>query len=172
MPYIPLTNGFSKSERFQWASQTIDYLTNNRQTQYLARLKFEDGSPVFNDHEITVVDNIKKSVQKTLVIWHLSLAASLILGLLAWAGDWLPKFRHGIKRGGWLTIGSAIILGIAVILFNGIDPTANLQNTDTILRLFPIRFWQDSFLFMTISIIGIGSLLIISLAKIENNPQD
>ena len=102
------------------------------------------------------------------MIWHLSLAAAFILGLLAWAGDWLPKFRHGIKLGGWLTIGSAIILGIAFIIFNDINPNTYFQNTDTILRLFPIRIWQDSFLFMAISMIGSGSLLVIRLAKTEN----
>ena len=173
MPHIPADQyGFSKSERFQWASQTIGYLTNDRQIQYLARLKFENGSPVFNDHEITVVNNIKKSVRNTLMIWHLSLAASFILGLLAWAGDWLPTFRHGMKRGGWLTIGLVIILGIAVIILNSINPKIYFQNTDTILRLFPIRIWQDSFVFMAISMIGSGFLLAISLAKIENNSQD
>ncbi len=173
MPHIPAdSHGFSKSERFQWASQTIDYLTNDRQIHYLARLKFGNGTPVFNRHEITVVDNIKKSVQETFTIWHLSLAASFILGMLAWAGDWLPKFRRAIQHGGWLTIGLTIILGIAVILFNGNNPNTNLQNTDTLLRLFPIRIWQDSFLFMAISMIGIGFLLAISLAKIADMSQD
>ena len=170
MPHIPADQyGFSKSERFEWASQTMDYLTNNRQIQYLARLKFEDGLSVFNEHEISVVDNIKKAVQKTLVIWHLSLAASFILGLLAWAGDWLPQFRHGFKRGGWLTIGLAIILGGTVIIFN---PNTNLQNADTFMRLFPVRMWQDAFLFMAIIMIGMGFLLAIGLAEIKNNPQD
>lgn len=173
MPHIPTDPyGFSKSERFQWASQTIEYLTNNKQTQYLAKLKFENGLPVYNDHEISGLNNIKISVQKTLVIWYLSLAASFILGLLAWAGDWLPKFRHGIKRGGWLTIGLAVIPGIAFIIFKGINPDIYFQSSDTILRLFPIRIWQDSFLFMAISMIGSGFLLAISLAKIENTHQD
>jgi hypothetical protein len=173
MPRIPADPyGFSKSERFQWASQTMDYLTNDRQTQYLTRLKFENGSSVFNDHEVIILDKIKKSVQKTLVIWHLSLAGSFILGLLAWAEGWLSKFRHGAKRGGWLTIGLAIILGIAVIIFNSINPNTYFQNTNTLLRLFPIQFWQDSFLFLAVSMIVSGSLLVISLAKIKNNPQD
>ena len=36
---------FTKSDRFQWASETIVYLTNDRQTQYLAKQKFSNGSP-------------------------------------------------------------------------------------------------------------------------------
>jgi Gpi18-like mannosyltransferase len=163
---------FAKSDRFQLASQTIDYLTNDRQTQYLAKQNFSNGSPVFNENEITIVDNIKKSVQKTLVIWRLSLAISFILGLLAWAENWLPKFRQGIKRGGWLSIGFAIISGFVIVIFKNIVPGASIQSTNALLRLFPIRFWQDSVLFLVISLIGIGILLVISLAKIKNFPQD
>ena len=173
MPQIPAdTYGFTKSDRFQWASQTIDYLTNDRQTQYLARQKFTNGSPVFNEGEITIVENIKETVQKTLAIWRLSLAISFILGLFAWAGNWLPKFCQGIKRGGWLSIGFAIIFGSAVIIFNNIVPNASIQSTDTLLRLFPIRFWQNFVLFLVISMIGIGFLLVISLTQIKNDPQD
>ena len=166
------SSGFTKSDRFQWASQTIGYLTNDRQTQYLARQKFTNGSPVFNEGEITIVENIKETVQKTLAIWRLSLAISFILSLFAWAGNWLPKFRQGIKRGGWISIGFAIIFGFALIIFNGTVLNANIQNAHTLLSLFPIRFWQDSVLFLVISMIGIGFLLVISLAQIKNDPQD
>ncbi len=173
MPHNPIDSyGFAKSERFQWASQTIDYLTNDRQTQYLAKQIFSNGSPVFNADEITIIENIKKSVQKTLVIWRLSLAMTFILGLLAWAGNWLPKFREGIKRGGWISIGFAIVFGFVTLTFNNIISNASIRSNDTLLRLFPIRFWQDSFLFLVISMIGIGCLLVISLSKIKNNPQD
>jgi hypothetical protein len=118
------------------------------------------------------MDNLKRSVQKIYKYWHLSLAATFMLGLLAWVGDWLPKFRRGVRQGGWLTIGLTIILGITVIIFNMFDFSAYYQNTDTLLRLFPIRIWQDAFLLMAISMIGIGSLLAISLTKLKNNPQD
>jgi Gpi18-like mannosyltransferase len=173
MPHNPVDSyGFTKSDRFHWASQTIDYLTNDRQTQYLAKQNFTNGSPVFNSDEITIVENIKKTVQKTFAVWRLSLAISFILGLLAWAGNWLPKFRQGIKRGGWLSIGFAIIFGSATIIFNNAIPNASFRSTDTLLRLFPIRFWQDSILFLVTSMIGIGFLLIFSLSKIKNEPQD
>ena len=165
-------NGYSKSERFQGASQTMDYLTNDKKMQYLAKLEFEKGHPIFNDHEIFMVDNIKKSIQILLTIWQLSLAATFILGLFAWAGNLLPQFRYGVKRGGWLTIGLTIIIGVAVILFNGFNPSLYIQNTDTFMRLFPISLWRDFFLFMAISMIGSGFLLAISLAKIKNISQD
>jgi Gpi18-like mannosyltransferase len=171
MPHIA-TNSYSmsKSERFRWAYKTIGYLTNDKQTQYLERLEFDDGSAVFNNHEIAIIDNTKNSTQKIFKYWDISLAATFILGLLAWAGGWLPKFRQGVKRGGWITIGLTIVLGIVLIL-NPIDFGAYYQNADILLILFPIRFWQDLLLFTAIgSIIG-GSLLAISLARIESTHQ-
>jgi hypothetical protein len=172
MPHMPADlYGFSKSERFQWASETIDYLTNVKQTRYLSRLTFENETPVFKDHEIAILGSIKNSAQNILTIGRLALAFFFILILLAWAGNWLPKFRHGVKRGGWLTIGLAILLGI-VVTVSRINLNNYFQNTDTILRLFPLRFWQDAFLFMAISLIGSGLLLAISLPKAESNSQE
>jgi hypothetical protein len=169
MPYLPADqDGLGKSERFQSAAQTMDYLTNVRQSRYLAKLKFENGSPIFNEHEIIILDSAKKSTQKIMTVGRLALAFFFVLILLAWSGNWLPKFRHGLKRGGWLTVGVTILLGIAVII-NRINPNDYFQNADTVLRLFPIRFWQDSFLFLAISMIGSGLLLAINLPKAENN---
>ncbi len=76
----------------------MDYLTSDRQkAQYLNRLEFNNGSSVFNEREIAILDDAKKLAQKLFKYWHLSLAASFILGLLAWVGDWLPKFRGGAR---------------------------------------------------------------------------
>jgi Gpi18-like mannosyltransferase len=173
IPHTPTDQyGFSKSERFLWATRTIDYLTSNKDTKYLSRQIFENGSRAFHDHEIQIVDNIKNSAQVILAIWHSSLAVLFLLGLFAWAGDWLAKFRQGIKRGGWLTIGLAIILGVISVTLGYVDPDLYFQNTEILPRLFPIRMWQDALLFMAISTLGSGFLLAISLAKIENMPPD
>jgi hypothetical protein len=173
LPYMPADSyGFSKSERFQRASQTMEYLTNEKQIQFLTNQRFENGSPVYNELEAYKVDGIKNFIQQTVSIWNLALAATFILGMLAWAGDWLPYFRQGIKRGGWFTVGLTIIIGIAIAIFAGANPNTYFQNSDTFLRLFPTVFWRDSFLIMAIGMIGIGSLLAISLAKIENKSQD
>lgn len=149
----------------------MDYLTNDKQTHYLSRLEFENGSPVFKDYEIAILDSIKKSAQNALTVGRLLLSGFFILILLAWSGNWLSQFRHGIKRGGWLTMGLAVILNIAGML-NQINLNDYFQNADTILRLFPAQYWLNFILFMTASLIGSGFLLAISLAKIKNDPQD
>jgi Gpi18-like mannosyltransferase len=167
MPYIPAGQyGFDKSERFQWASQAMDYLSNDRQTQYLDRLEFRDGSPVFNQREISILDDAKKMVQKIFQYWYLSLAAALILGLLAWIGDWLPEFRNGARQGGWVTIGVAVILAVVSVITKNFNPAAYLQNTDTLQRLFPVNFWRDSFLFVLFCL-GAGGVLLTKIMTIS-----
>lgn len=173
MPNVPVDQyGFNKSERFQLASQTINYLINDKQTRYLTRLEFENGVPIFSNNEIALMDDIKKIVQQTLGIWRLSLAIMLILGTLAWAGNRTSKFLYGIKLGGRLTSILAIALGVAVIISGRPNTTNYFQSTGTVMRLFPIQFWSNFFLFMIISLIGSGLLLAISLTKIKNIPQD
>jgi Gpi18-like mannosyltransferase len=172
MPYIPADSyGFSKSERFHWASLTMDYLTSTKQDQYLAKQISENGSPVFTEQEIPIIDGIQAAIHKTAALWELLLAACFVLAMLAWAGDWLPEFRRGIKRGAWLTVGLAVILGIASFFLTGFNVNADLQSSDTFLRLFPIRIWQDFFLFTSLLLIGIGALLGFGLTKIEGKPK-
>ena len=100
-PYFPADEfGFSKYERITWSSQIVDYLKNEKDIRNLARLKFENGIPVFNDRERFHLESIKVVVENIFTIWRVSLLGLFILGLLSWIGDWQHKFRNGINRGG------------------------------------------------------------------------
>ena len=153
--------GVSKSERFHWASESLNYLANDKKPVYLSKLEFENGRPVFNEHEIMVINSAKQIAQKIFTIARVSLLGLFILALLAWVGDWLPSFRRGIKRSGWLAIGLGILFGL-VGIFAGMENTS-LQNTDTLMRLFPIHVLQFALLFIFISLAAGGILLVKTL---------
>jgi Gpi18-like mannosyltransferase len=146
----------NKSERFELASTTISYLNNDRRSQYIERFTLKDGSLVYNKQETSILNKIKRNTQEIIMVWNFSLAFLYILGWLAWAEDWLPQFRHGVKRGGWATIILVPIVGVTIIA-SGFSP--NLQNTDMLLYLFPPTLWRDSLLFMAAGLIGGGFLL-------------
>ena len=148
--------GLSKSERFELASTTLNYLNNDRRSQYLERLTLKDGSPVYHEQETSILNKIKQNIQETITIWNLSLAFLYILGWLAWTGDCLPQFRRGVKRGGWAAILLTSIAVVAIIA-SGFSP--NLQPTDMLLYLFPPALWRDSLLFMAAGLIFWGFLL-------------
>jgi len=145
-------------------------LTNDRKTKFLENLKFENGALVFENREITLLDNAKKMTQAALALRNISLAFCFILGLLAWAGNWLPKLSQGIYRGGWLAMGLAVTLGLASIIGRA-NLNAYFQGADTILQLFPNSFWRDSLLFMLIILGGSGFLLTKIITVLQGRMQ-
>jgi integral membrane protein (TIGR01906 family) len=73
---------------------------------------------------------------------------------------------QGVWRGGLLTLGLVVLIGIFASInfwqfftdFHGLFFTGNSWQflySDTLIRLFPLRFWQDAFLFAgSIDIVG------------------
>jgi integral membrane protein (TIGR01906 family) len=101
--------------------------------------------------------DVKKTVKAAISVWYGSLIGMLLLGLWAWRGYWWYDFRHGLGRGGWLTvilIGAIIIFvllgfGFFFVGFHEVffaPGTWTFRYSDTLIRLFPERFWRDTFL--------------------------
>lgn len=184
MPYFPPDEfGFTKADRLKWAPYALNYLTNSADISYLADLKFEDGKPLYNERELSHMNDVKRVTQGALKVWYISLAALALLGMWAWAGrfasapQWSQAYRLGLMRGGWLMVLLAITIG--VIAWVGISVNPDIFFTffagfhslffegdswlflfsDTLIRLFPIRFWQDAFLFAAAIALGGGIAL-------------
>jgi len=165
MPYFPPDQyGFTKEDRLKWAPYALDYLVNNEEIAYLGDLEFEDGTPLYNERELSHMDDVKLVTQDALRVWYATIVLLLLLGIWAWFGGWWPAYRLGLSRGGWLMIGLAATVGMIVVIGIVIDPNIfwNFFSgfhalffegdswmflfSDTLIRLFPIRFWQDAFL--------------------------
>ena len=150
--------GFTLQDRLQWSRTSIDYLLNNADISFLGNLTFPDGSALFNERELSHMHDVKTVVQP--VLWIGYGVWFFVLGLGVWArwGGWWPEYVRGVRRGGWLTVGLVAILGILAgisfwqfftvfheLFFKG--DSWQFLYSDTLIRLFPIRFWQDAFLF-------------------------
>ena len=178
MPYFPPDDfGFTKADRLKWAPYALDYLVNNEVIAYLGDLKFEDGTPLYNERELSHMDDVKRVTQGALRVWYSSLAVLLLLGVWAWFGGWWQEYRLGLMRGGWLMIGLAATVGLIVVIGILINPDifwnffAGFHSlffegdswmflySDTLIRLFPIRFWQDAFLWAAVIALGGGIAL-------------
>jgi integral membrane protein (TIGR01906 family) len=165
MPYFPPDEyGFTKEDRLKWAPYALDYLVNNEDISYLGDLEFDDGTPLYNERELSHMDDVKLVTQGALQVWYAALALLLLLGVWAWFGGWWQGYRLGLKRGGWLMIGLAITIGLIVVVGIAVNPNVFWNFfagfhalffegdswiflfSDTLIRLFPIRFWQDAFL--------------------------
>jgi integral membrane protein (TIGR01906 family) len=178
MPYFPRDPyGFTKADRLKWAPYALNYLTNSADISYLGNLKFEDGTSLYNERELSHMNDVKRVTQGALKIWYISLAALALLGIWAWAGGWGQAYRLGLMRGGWLMVILAITIGLIAVIGISVDPDifftffAGFHSlffegnswlflfSDTLIRLFPIRFWQDAFLFAALIALGGGTAL-------------
>jgi integral membrane protein (TIGR01906 family) len=178
MPYFPPDDfGFTKADRLKWAPYALNYLTNSADIAYLSDLKFEDGKPLYNERELSHMNDVKRVTQGALKVWYISLAALALLGVWAWAGGWGQAYRLGLMRGGWLMVILAITIGVIALVGIAVNPDiffsffAGFHSlffegdswlflfSDTLIRLFPIRFWQDAFLFAALIALGGGTAL-------------
>jgi integral membrane protein (TIGR01906 family) len=155
--FPPDTYGFSQDDRIHWSQIAWDYILNNADISYLGDLKFSDGSPLYNDRELSHMQDVKNVVQPALWIAYSVWFLTLGLGLWARFGGWWPVYVRGIWRGGWLTVGFVMVIGVFAgisfwqffTLFHALFFTGDSWQflfSDTLIRLFPLRFWQDAFL--------------------------
>lgn len=182
MPYFPPDEyGFTKEDRLRWAPYLWDYATNSAGISYLSDLRFDNGEPVFNERELSHMDDVKHTVQGSLRVWYITLALLLLFGLWAWFDAWWQAYLLGLMRGGWLMIGLAVTIGLIVLIGITISPNVFWNffawfhslffegdswlflYSDTLIRLFPIRFWQDMFLWSAVIVLGGGIALALGL---------
>ena len=178
MPYFPPDEyGFTKEDRLKWAPYALDYLVNNEDISYLGDMKFDDGAPLYNERELSHMDDVKRVTQGALRVWYLTLAVLGVLGAWAWFGGWWQTYRLGLMRGGWLMVCLAVAVGLIVVIGILINPDIFFSffaafhglffegdswlflYSDTLIRLFPIRFWQDAILLAAVIALGGGVAL-------------
>jgi integral membrane protein (TIGR01906 family) len=164
MPYFPPDPyGFTMQDRLHWASYAVNYLINNADISYLGNLTFADGKPLYNERELSHMHDVKGVTQGALKIWYVAVVLLVALGI--WAG--------------WLMIGLVAVLGLfgavafwqLFTLFHEIFFQGNswlFEYSDTLIRLFPLQFWQDAFLW--VGIIAVGGALGLALGLKEKTP--
>ncbi|PWH14038.1 MAG: TIGR01906 family membrane protein [Anaerolineae bacterium] len=160
MPGFPADPyGFTLEDRLRWAKPSIEYLLNDADLSYLAELRFEDGTPIYNERELSHMLDVKNVVQRLLQIWYIHLVLLALLALGSWRLGQMPAFRSGLRWGGLLTVGLLLALGAFAavsfwqffawfhsLFFEG--DTWIFRFEDTLIRLFPLRFWQDTVLYI------------------------
>lgn len=165
--------GFSLQDRLKWGGISMEYMFNNQGISFLADQSLPDGSPLYNDRELGHMADVKALVQLMIRFWTGLFAALVAILIWAWRGKWLRSLGQAFARGSLLTLGliAAIFIAIVVsfdalftsfhrLFFQG-DSWLFLYS-DSLIRLFPIRLWQDAFIGMGIlTVIGAVILLLV-----------
>jgi integral membrane protein (TIGR01906 family) len=155
--FPPDTYGFTQADRLQWSKLAVEYLVNRSDVTFLGDLRFTDGNPVYNERELAHMLDVKNLVQIVLKVWYVIIGVLFLVGIWAWRGKWVLDYRRGLSSGGWLSV---CLVGVIALLaavsfwnffafFHKIffeSDTWLFLYSDTLIRLFPLRFWQDTFL--------------------------
>jgi integral membrane protein (TIGR01906 family) len=162
LPNVPADPyGFTWDQRETYAKSTLKFLTNSREIAYLADQTFEDGQSLYNERELSHMQDVKILVQKMSLIWYFVLGYILITGVVKWRRKNLKTFWRAIRDGGWVTLGLIVLIlaGVAINfdwLFTGFHRIFFTGDTwifyisDTLIRLFPMEFWLNLFVVLGI----------------------
>ncbi len=158
--------GFTLEDRLRWSAPSVAYLVNGDDIDDLEALQFDHGEPIYNDRELSHMQDVKNLVTwMRIALW----GCVLILGIITLVFSRMGKKKAivlGFIRGGWGIMGLVVAILIFVVLnfenlftwFHKVffeTGTWMFYTSDTLIRLFPMRFWQDSFIF-----VGTGSFLL------------
>jgi len=163
------TYGFTLEDRLKWAVPSLEYLVNDEGIEFLADLKFENGQPIYNERELSHMVDVKELIHQMIIVWNMMLFLLAVVSLWGWRSGRERELLMAYSRGGWLTLGliGAILAGVIIsfsalftefhrMFFSG--DTWLFLYTDTLIRLFPMRFWQDAFILMGVFTLAGGLL--------------
>jgi len=169
--FPPDSFGFTVEDRLRYSRVALDYLLNEEDISFLGEQRFPDGQQappgscatmedctrMYNERELQHMLDVKAVVQASLKVWYGAMVLMLVIGVWAWRGDWMDDYCWTLARGGLLTlilIFAVLLLvlaafGIFFVAFHQIFFEAGTWTflwSDTLIRLFPERFWRDTFL--------------------------
>ena len=176
LPNFPAdTYGFTTEERLVWANYSIWYLLGEISDEEFSTLQFLDGAELFNEREISHMIDVRDLTLVMLAIWRLLSVFFMIVLFIGWKNNWLRALFRALEDGAKITL--AIIIGILVYVLINFNQLFTLFHqiffegdswlfylSDTLIRLFPIKFWQDLFIYIG-SFCILTSLILIILGR-------
>lgn len=151
--------GFTLEDRLKWSKVSMAYLLRDDTIDFFETQRFDDGTRIYNDRELSHMTDVKVVVDWVLRVWIIALVVVVGVGVWASFGGWVTPYKLALTRGAWITLGfvGVVVLLVVVafgpffVFFHNIffpPGTWTFNFSDTFIRLFPMRFWQDTFLWV------------------------
>jgi integral membrane protein (TIGR01906 family) len=147
--------GFDRALRLAYASENFRYVREGQPIEALAAQRLGD-SPLYNERELQHMLDVQNVYELVGWVWQTALLViALAVFTLAWRSETRPALAAGLKWGGLLTtalIGGLGLLAVVAwqfwfIAFHQIffaPGTWTFNEWDTLIRLFPNKFWFDA----------------------------
>lgn len=148
--------GFTLADRLHYAPYAVQYLLGNAGIEYLGDLKMPNGGPFYNERELSHMVDVKMVTQAALGVLGLTLVVLALIGVvLVRTAEGRRAFRQGMFGGGLLMLAILAALLVFIVVnwdsfFTGFHElffasgTWVFEYSDSLIRLFPVRFWQDA----------------------------
>ena len=168
--------GLTQEDRLRLAHASIRFLNIAGPTTVLADLELPDGTPAHNERELDHMDDVKRVYSGlTLAVAGCLVASGVSAWQLARSGDGCAVWQ-ALIRGAALTLVLLVALGSWMLLafdrfftlFHDVffqPGTWTFYYSDTLIRLFPFRFWEDAGLLVAggVTLVTLA-LLVVSVA--------
>ena len=158
--------GLTTSDRKLHAGRTVNYLLSGVGIGYLAEQRFEDGTRLYNERELRHMRDVKEVVVRMLWVWRTAVSLVVVGGVVLMRHSATrPLLWDGLGTGAAIVVVLLLmLLAYALLNFNSFFTNFHevlfeqgswmFSYSDTLIRLFPLRFWSDA-----VVIIGGASLL-------------
>jgi len=167
--FPPDPYGYTQRQRFVLASTNIHYVTSHLPSDELSRQTM-NGVPVYNAREVEHMADVLKVFQSVMQVWQIASFLQVLMVYILWHKREHAVLALAVQSGGVLTValvGSIALLALFAwqVWFDNFhliffEPGSWVFSySDTLIRLFPVKFWFDATL--TISLFSLaGGLLL------------
>ena len=179
--------GFTLEERIEYGTESVNYITNvldRLPETYLADLTMKDGTPLYNEREVSHMADVKNVFQGCRAAMAMMIVFIILTGwLVSRRPDSFPGFLRALAWGSSLTLVILILVGIGI--YTGFDAVFEgfhhlfftgeswlFYESDSLIRLFPEPLWINGFalaaLLSAMLAFGILLLSLICLKKVRS----
>jgi integral membrane protein (TIGR01906 family) len=162
--FPPDPYGFTTEERIHWADVSRIYLLSAEGPQYFAAFSLPGGQSLYNEREATHMADVQNLVGKAMLLFAVCGPVFLVCGgYLFWKDRLL--LRSALRNGIAVTFGvAAAVVATGLLAWDWLFVTFHhlfftgdtwlFPMDNTLIRLFPVEFWQD------IVITAVGGILV------------
>ena len=165
--FPPDTYGFTAQQRYDLASTNVHYIRAHTPNNALAKQVLA-GKAVYSPREVEHMADVRGVFQAIFSVWQVAFILLLGTAFMLWRRN-KKVLAAGLQTGGMITSGFVVSVGLLAYfawqvwfdLFHRFFFEAGswlFDYADTLIRLFPLKFWSDAT--FTIALISLAGGLV------------